>query len=57
MKQNDFMKDWKVIKSKSDKHPDWGYPVGQILCRNQEEAEKFINSSEFKDCIVEDYKN
>lgn len=57
MTQNNFMKDWKVIKSKTDKHPDCGYPMGQILCRTKEEAEKFINSSEFKDCIIEDYNH
>lgn len=47
--------DWKIVKSKSDKHPKYGYPMGRILCRNMMEAEDFLNNSEFTDCLIEDY--
>lgn len=57
MTDKEFMKGWKVIKSLSNKHPEYGYPMGQILCRSQADAEKFINSTEFKDCVIEDYKH
>ena len=46
---------WKVVQSRSDKHPDCGYPMGQVLCRNEEEAQEHIRNSEFKDCYIRDY--
>ncbi len=46
---------WKIVQSKSDKHPEFGYPMGQILCRNLEEAEDHIKNSEFKDSYMNDY--
>lgn len=46
---------WRIVKSKSDCHPIYGYPMGQILCRNEEEANEYIEKSEFKDCYLEDY--
>ena len=53
----EFMKDWKVVKSKLDSHPHGGYPMGQILFKNLKDAEAFVQSIEFKDCIIEDYKH
>lgn len=47
---------WKIIQSRSDKHPECGYPMGQILCRNVEEAKDYIEKSEFKDLYISDYK-
>ena len=49
-----MMNDWKVVQSKSDKHPEFGYPMGQVLCRNINEAEDLVNNSEFTDCYIED---
>jgi hypothetical protein len=43
-----MMNDWKVVQSKSDKHPEFGYPMGQVLCRNINEAEDLVNNSEEK---------
>lgn len=50
------MSEWKIVKSKSDKHPEFGYPMGQILFRNLSEAEEYVRNSEFIDCFIEDYK-
>jgi hypothetical protein len=47
---------WKIVESKSDKHPECGYPLGKILCRTIEEAEAFIQKSEFNDLYIKDYK-
>ncbi len=44
---------WKFVKSKSDKHPVFGYPMGAVLCRNLEEANEYIKNSEFVDCYSE----
>jgi hypothetical protein len=49
------MKDWKIVKSKSNKHPEAGYPMGEILCFNQKDAEEYIEKSEFTDCYIENY--
>lgn len=49
------MMNWVVVESKSDKHPDFGYPMGQILCRNLDEAKKYIEESEFNDCYIRNY--
>lgn len=46
---------WKIVESKSDSHPDFGYPMGQILCRSLSDAEEHIEKSEFKDCFIRDY--
>ncbi len=46
---------WKIVKSKSDKHPEFGYPMGQILCRTLEEAQEHVKNSEFSDCFIIDY--
>jgi len=55
MGQSDYIKEYKVVRSKSDKHPDFGYPMGQILCNNIYVAHEHIKNSEFKDCYIEDY--
>lgn len=47
--------EWKIVASRSDAHPKHGWPLGQVLCRNLEEAEDFIRNSEFKDCYISDY--
>lgn len=49
------MNDWKIIKSKSDAHPEFGFPMGEILCKSLKEAEEYIEESEFKDCYILDY--
>lgn len=49
--------DWKIVKSKSDQHPECGYPMGEILCRNLEEAKEYIKKSDFNDCYIENYIN
>ena len=46
----------KIVKSRSDSHPEYGYPMGEILCRNLTEAKEHIEKSEFKDCYIEDYR-
>jgi ribosomal protein L37AE/L43A len=46
---------WKIVKSKSDRHPIYGHPMGKILCRNMKEAEEYIEKTEFTDCFIEDY--
>lgn len=49
------MKDeYKVVKSRSDKHPEYGYPLGEILCANLEVAEDYVKNSEFTDCFILD---
>lgn len=48
---------WKIVKSKSDIHPECGYPMGEVLCRNLEEANEYVKESEFKDCYIVDYMN
>lgn len=47
--------DWKIVKSKSDKHPEYSYPMGEILCRSLEEAQEYVKNSEFTDCVITDY--
>lgn len=53
----DELKDYKVIISKSNKHPDCGYPFGHVLCRNIEDAQNHIAESEFKDLYIQDYQD
>ena len=48
---------WKVVKSSSDKHPKYGYPMGQVLCRTLEEAQEYVKNSEFTDCFITDYED
>ena len=50
------MKDWKILTSISDKHPEIGFPMGEVLCRSTKESQEFIDNSEFKDIIIKDYK-
>lgn len=47
---------WKIVQSKSDKHPECGYPMGQILCKSLEEAQEHIKDSEFNDCFITSYR-
>lgn len=49
------MKDWVVVRSKSGKHPEYGYPIGEILCRSLEDVESAIKNSGMDDPIVEPY--
>ena len=46
---------WKVVESRSNSHPDFGFPMGKFLCRSQEEANEYISKSEFKDCFIKNY--
>ncbi len=46
---------WYVVKSKTDSHPDCGYPMGQILCRNLDDANEYIKNSDFDDCFITDF--
>jgi hypothetical protein len=55
-KQFESLINWKIVKSRSDKHPECGYPMGQVLCRSQDEANDHIQKSEFNDCYIEEYK-
>jgi len=48
---------WKVVKSRSDKHPEYGYPMGHVLCRNLEEAEQYVKNSEFNDLYIDKYND
>lgn len=43
-----------IVASRSDKHPDYGYPLGQILCRSLVEAKEYIEKSEFTDCYIKE---
>ena len=49
------MIEWKVVSSISDKHPEYGYPMGKILCINLKEAEEYVKESEYNDCYIENY--
>lgn len=49
------MVNWQIIKSISDKHPEFGYPMGEILCRSLEEAEEHIKNSEYNDLYIQAY--
>jgi len=49
------MINWHIVQSKSDKHLECGYPMGQVLCRSKEEAEELCKESEFKDCYFREY--
>lgn len=55
MKMTNNIYDWKIVKSKSNEHPHCGYPLGEVLCRNLQEAQDYIKKCEFKDCYIEDY--
>jgi hypothetical protein len=46
---------WKVVSSRSDKHPEFSYPMGDILFRNEEEAREYIANSEFTDYYMREY--
>ena len=46
---------WKIVCSRSDMHPEFGYPLGQILCRNLQEANEYIEKSEYNDLYIKDY--
>lgn len=54
-KQYSALLSYKIVESRSDTHPECGYPMGQILCRSQEEAEDYVAKSEFTDCYIRDY--
>lgn len=54
-KQFSALLNWKIVSSRSDKHPECGYPLGDVLCRSLEEAQKYIEDSKFTDCYVRDY--
>ncbi|HJU78102.1 MAG TPA: hypothetical protein VJ599_00870 [Nitrososphaeraceae archaeon] len=53
----DELKGYKVIISKSNKHPYYGYPFGHVFCRNIEYAQNYIAESEFKDLYIQDYQD
>lgn len=46
---------WKVVESRSDQHPEYSYPMGQILCRDLKEAEDLLRETEYTDCFIRDY--
>lgn len=46
---------WKVVQSRSDKHPEHGYPLGELLFTTLEAAKEFVENSEFTDCYITDY--
>lgn len=54
--QMSAMINWKIVKSHSDKHPEFGYSMGEVLCRSLEEAVEYIKNSEYNDLYIEDYK-
>jgi hypothetical protein len=47
---------WYVVESRSDKHPEYGFPMGKVLCKSLEEAKEYIEKSEYKDCFISKYK-
>lgn len=51
------MDEWLILSSKSDKHPEYGYPMGQILCRSKKEADEHIKNSPFKDIQIKKYED
>ena len=48
---------WKIVKSKSNQHPKYGHPFGEVLCRSLEDANNLIKKSEFKDLYITEYSN
>lgn len=48
---------WKIVQSRSDAHPECGYPFGKVLCRNVKEANEIIEKSEFNDLFVCDFND
>lgn len=46
---------WWVVKSKSGKHPEIGYPMGEVLCRNWEDIPEIIKDSGMNDPVIERY--
>lgn len=49
------MESWKVLKSKSGTHKEFGYPLPQILCRNQKDLEAALENSEIHDPVIKNY--
>lgn len=49
------MKDWLILLSKSGKHPEYGYPMGEYLCRSQKEVEGVIKQSGMTDAVIANY--
>lgn len=56
-KQMQNILNWQIVQSKSDHHPEFGYSMGQVLCRNEREDIEVIEKSEFKDCYTKDYND
>lgn len=49
--------DWYIVKSKSNSHPEFGYPHGQILCKGKDALEDHLKTSDFKDLIIQKYND
>jgi hypothetical protein len=57
--EDNDMKNWMVIKSRSNKHDEFGYPLGEILCKNLKDAKiamDILKITGFSDCVIEPYK-
>jgi len=55
MKKNEKweMKDWKVARSLSGYSPEFGFPIGEYLCRDEEEVKSCVEK--LHDPIIENY--
>lgn len=56
IKNKDPMDNWWILKSQSGKHPECGYPIGEILCRDFNDIPQAIEDSGMSDPIITKYE-
>ncbi len=49
------MNEWKIVRSKSGTHQEFGYPLSQILVRYPEDINKAIKEAQIHDPEIIDY--
>ncbi len=51
------MDDWKIVKSRSGFHQEFGYPLPEILCRTGSDLKEALENSEIHDPEIISYIN
>jgi putative phage-type endonuclease len=49
------MENWFVVKSRSGKHKEFGYPIGEILVQSREEIDSAIKNHDIHDPVIIPY--
>jgi hypothetical protein len=49
------MENWFVVKSRSGKHKEFGYPIGEILVQSREKIDSAIKNHDIHDPVIIPY--